>query len=103
MKEARVNARERFEIGNRNALIDLMRCGVEQAEFGHGAEIFDETCVRGSARGGKEGLAVRFGLDGRAQPLYEVSRHGYEAIGNRLIVERVIDTRTLQRRAHLGF
>src|SRR3990172_7843037 len=59
LEEMAIDGGELGEIGDRDILVDLVDRGRQQPEFDHGAQILDETRVRGAAIGGKGGHRPR--------------------------------------------
>ena len=68
---ALIDPRQRLEIGDRHALVDLVHGLADQAELDHRAVVLDEARVRGAAGGRELGRTPGLGLDRRADEVDE--------------------------------
>jgi hypothetical protein len=77
-----VDARQRFQVGDGDAFVELVDAGIDRAEFDQlRADVGDEAAVRGAAGGGKFGGDAGCVGDGGGQRLAEFAARRQEGLG----------------------
>ena len=85
-----VDPGERFEVGDRHALVDLMDGRADQTEFDHRADALEESGVGRAAGGGQFRDDAELALDQRLQQIGEGTGRGEESLGAALGLEAIV-------------